>query len=559
MHDAMFNRSMTAVSRVGWMIVSTLGTLVAGALILFLAAPQLTQGAPGEPAPVAPAGVDQVLQEIKANGYKFDPETVTTTVGAAVRWRNVDTTAHTTTSTNGYWNWGLVPGSTYSVRFLTPGTYTYYCMIHRVQGMTGTVVVLGAPLATPGGPTPATPIATAPPQGTLQPGQGAIVYDYPPDEAELQPADLYTIDPSGAGKQRLTDTADMSEAQPRWSPDRRQVVYTASTAVTDTTGPWGLWVLDVATRQRRQITTGPKHYEPTWRPDGGLIAFTNIKLFGSIYGATEIDVVAPDGTGLRPLIWSLDPNSGVVNPAWSPDGTRIAVTLISNLAGGELYVVNVDGSGSRRLFAHPGWDDIDPIWSPNGRYVAFASGPAIGTATTHDIWVLDTKTGVAGTVARHTEWELRRPAWSPDGSYLVFTARFQATPPRWAMYLVPATGGDITGPVGLGREPDWASAALVVLPTPMPGATATPLVPPTPLPLPTIEVEPTQAGPSPTFAPPPTFPPSTLIPPEPTEPGIMPTHPPVTDTPVPSPTRPPFIVRDRIYLAISFRNGTLDR
>ena len=500
--------------------------VLAATLLLLAAAPLAARtptdspeqpAQPVQPLDLGPAGADQVVSDVAARDDYFDPQTITVTVGEAVRWRNAGQRQHTTTSDDGYWNWGLVPGSGYSVRFLSPGTYPYHCVYHRTMGMTGNVVVLRGPGGVPTAP---------PPNPTIQPGQGGIVFDYHPDEAERAMTDLFVVEASGVGKQQITDTPELSEVQPSWAPDQRRVAYAASTSPSGAP-PWGLWVLDTASGERKQVTMGPEHYDPDWRPDGSQLAFTSISRSAGLALTSEIAVIAPDGTGYRPLIRLVDPRSALINPTWSPDGQRIAFTVGSSLGGGEIYVMNANGSGARRLITHPGWDDVEQEWSPNGRYLAFASGVSRIGATPHDIWVVDLVTGASGTVARHTSWDLRRPAWSPDGRHLVFTARFQDDPARWALYLVPATGGDITGPISLGVEPDWASESLVAFPTPMAGVTLTPDPPGTPEPpppFPTLMPEPTEPGPMPTFPPPPTFPPFTAEPLEPTptlRPGTM--------------------------------------
>jgi TolB protein len=58
-------------------------------------------------------------------------------------------------------------------------------------------------------------------------------------------------------------------------------------------------------------------------------------------------------------------------PAWSPDGSKLA--FMSNRDGNpEIYVINRDGSGLRRITNHPN-ADVTPTWSPTGTQIAFTS------------------------------------------------------------------------------------------------------------------------------------------------------------------------------------------
>jgi Tol biopolymer transport system component len=59
-------------------------------------------------------------------------------------------------------------------------------------------------------------------------------------------------------------------------------------------------------------------------------------------------------------------------PVWSPDGTKIAVNHGPDL---DVYVINVDGSGQRRIAGTRGAGL--PTWSPDGRKLAFSRHPAI--------------------------------------------------------------------------------------------------------------------------------------------------------------------------------------
>ena len=98
-----------------------------------------------------------------------------------------------------------------------------------------------------------------------------------------------------------------------------------------------------------------------------------------------IMTVAPDGNDARPVIALPDPTYYIGNPKWSPDGTQIAFTVGSAPHGGDLYIMNADGTGARQLFEHSGWDDIDPSWSPDGTVIRFQGVSADGASGVYEV------------------------------------------------------------------------------------------------------------------------------------------------------------------------------
>lgn|GEM_PF-579178 len=476
-------------------------------------------GHAGRPIALEDAEPDQASAIVTIHDYYFDPQVVTITVGSIVQWTNAGPSTHSTTSRDGYWDWTLVPGSSFSVRFLSPGVFDYYCKLHPGHGASGRVVVTRQPVPpTPtSGPQP-TPGPTLP-VPTAEPGGDEIVFDYFNNEVLRDKTDLFVVRPDGSGRTQLTHTPERFEAQPSWSPDRNEIAYTTSIGDRQS-DVWQIAVLDRRSGARRAVTSGPEDYEPDWKPDGSAIVFTKLTRYGGRLVRSEIATVSPTGGLVRPLIRLDSTVYALLNPCWSPDGRQVAFTVGSDFAGGDLYVMDADGRNARRVFEHRGFDDIDPAWSPDGRFLAFASGWWGGNlqSTYHGIWVLDLVSGVAGAVAQTPTWDLRRPAWSPDGTEIVFNAQFQSNPARWALYTVPALGGPVQGPLSTGVEPDWASGSLMPpLPTPGPLPTVTPteVTPPTPPPFPTLPTpvptapvpSPTVPGPTPTYPPLPTFPP----------------------------------------------------
>ena len=104
----------------------------------------------------------------------------------------------------------------------------------------------------------------------------------------------------------------------------------------------------------------------------GLIAFINIG-----EGQARLSTLRPDGTDVRVLTSGPYADS---QPAWSPDGTRLAfvrqrVEHHESLGPtpGPIWIVRADGTGLVELTHGP--FDREPTWSPDGSAIAFVAGP----------------------------------------------------------------------------------------------------------------------------------------------------------------------------------------
>jgi len=128
-----------------------------------------------------------------------------------------------------------------------------------------------------------------------------------------------------------------------------------------------IYVVDSTGKNPERITTHPgEDFAPSWSPDGKQIAFNSRR-----DGETEIYMVNDDATGLKRITFSNGFSSH--NPAWSPDGKFIAYYLAKSDGKDQLFVMKPDGSGEKKLTndtlnnIFPGWIDRNKITYGQGQ------------------------------------------------------------------------------------------------------------------------------------------------------------------------------------------------
>ncbi len=170
----------------------------------------------------------------------------------------------------------------------------------------------------------------------------------------------------------------------------------------------------------------------TSEPLKGQIAFAHAGT--SDPGHEQIYLARADGSDVRQLVRS---QTGDISPALSPDGRRLVFTRHLAPEPDTIFVVNVDGTGLRRLAPSscPALcsDAVEgPGWSPDGHTLVFTRTiVARGSTkpTNIELWLMNADTSEA---RRLTHESLDRPGgqpgsqdnyagWSPDGTQVVFT------------------------------------------------------------------------------------------------------------------------------------------
>jgi Tol biopolymer transport system component len=189
-------------------------------------------------------------------------------------------------------------------------------------------------------------------------------------------------------KSRPRDWAYRQREHPRWSPDGRRVAFSIGGAVLREAGgsyavESGIWVMNVDGTGVRRLSPDIAFladWDPDWSPDGRSIVFLSDPT-GEQADFGALMTMRADGTERRRLTRS----TCAMAPTWSPDGERIAYESSCSVTGPRVVTVRADGS-DREVVTH----GRAPSWSPDGRRIVFHRAHAGRWQTgNNDIYVVN--------------------------------------------------------------------------------------------------------------------------------------------------------------------------
>jgi Tol biopolymer transport system component len=239
---------------------------------------------------------------------------------------------------------------------------------------------------------------------------GLIAYTVSGPDGQIQ---IFTRQADGTNPRAITDppAGETYDLDPAWSPDGSTIAFARSNA-----HGISVFVVDADGRNQSELTDPSlSAQEPEWSPDGSMIAFST--------GCDGIMVMRANGTGVRSVVPS-GGNDCPGSPTWSADGTSL---VFQN--DGELFVVRVDGTDLRNLTKTFEAYEANPAWSPDGDRIAFVR--AVDGDGSSEIWTMSPTGANLTLVAGGKLSPLFSAAWSPDGQYLLIEhdeAVFRARP-----------------------------------------------------------------------------------------------------------------------------------
>jgi Tol biopolymer transport system component len=201
-------------------------------------------------------------------------------------------------------------------------------------------------------------------------GSNDIDPAYSPDGSKLafgcgpseRTARICAVNADGSGRTHLTGTARVS-FEPAFSPDGSQIVYSAAPR----NGYSDLWVMNADGSDKHRLThTDGNDGNPRYSPDGKRIVFQRVHAYRN---DISVAIVNAGGSRLRDLTRRPhDRFSGW--PDFSPDGTKIVYASFHHNRAG-IWLMNADGSNQHQLTPPSATFDFSPVFSPNGKRIAF--------------------------------------------------------------------------------------------------------------------------------------------------------------------------------------------
>ena len=220
--------------------------------------------------------------------------------------------------------------------------------------------------------------------------------------------------PAGSG-----DPRQAADRAPQWSPKGRWILFQSGRS-----GKNGLYVVSADGSVTSALTAiDEESTEGKWSPEGERIVYVTREpsYFSGRLQLSHFDPHSGQVVGKPDRLYEAPVDRGggwsIRGAEWSPDGKTL-VTVLQNSGWNHLYLLSADGGDPKQITTGD-FEDEDPAFSPDGRFIVFVSNRELPEA--NDLWLVPTK---GGEPQRLTKFETpglsAQPQWLPDSTHVLF-------------------------------------------------------------------------------------------------------------------------------------------
>jgi dipeptidyl aminopeptidase/acylaminoacyl peptidase len=179
-----------------------------------------------------------------------------------------------------------------------------------------------------------------------------------------------------------------------------------------------VWIYELSgTSAIRRLTLEGRNQFPIWSPDGQRVAFQSDR-----EGDLAIFAMRADGTGAMERLTRPEKGQVHVPGSWAPDGKHLVFSVRSEASGFSLWTLSVDDKKAAPYGNAESSEPMEPVFSPDGRWIAYASAPGGGSGFSANRGVYLQPFPVTGARYQVPKQALDfHPLWSPRGGELFFT------------------------------------------------------------------------------------------------------------------------------------------